>query len=166
MGSPEDGITEAGTHPQPIITMWREITEADVQGVLSAPELAAYQEAAVADGQNPMVDLITGVVHQARGYIADNPANRLAEGLTLPERCIRSALHMLRPDLLTRIDLEVSDDRRSAAREAIRFFERVADGKVQIEQPTGAIDDSGASTQVEVVSSNERQATREKLSGL
>jgi hypothetical protein len=146
--------------------MWREITEADVQGVLSAPELAAYQESAVADGQNPMMDLIRGIVQQARGYIGDHPANRLAEGLTLPERCIRPALHLLRPDLLTRLDLDVSDDRRGAAKDAIRFFERVSDGKVQIEQPTGAVDDSGSSTQVQVVSSHERQNTREKLSGL
>ncbi len=146
--------------------MWREITEADVQGVFSAPELAAYQAAAIAEGQDPMADLIEGVVNQARGYIGDNTANRLADGLTLPERCIRPALHMLRPDLLTRIDLPVSDDRRSAAREAIRFFERVADGRVQIEQPDGATDDSGAAQAMEVLSGADRVFTRRKQSGL
>ena len=151
---------------EPSDTMWREITESDVQGVFSAPELAAIQAAAIADGQDPMTDLLAWVIHQARGYIGDNKANRLAEGLTLPERCIRPALHMLRPDLLTRLDLEVSNDRRGAAKDAIRFFERVADGNVQIEQPDGATDDSGAAQAMEVVSGADRLFTRQKQSGL
>lgn len=146
--------------------MWRELTEADVQGVLSEPEAAAYQASAIAVGQDVLLDIIGQVVQHARGYIADNPANKLAEGVTLPERVIRPALHLIRKDLLTRLDLEVSEDRRKDAAEAIRFFERVADGKVQIEQPTGATDDSGPQQTIEVVSNHERQATRQNLSGL
>lgn len=146
--------------------MWRELTEADVLGVLNATETSVYQTAVAGETQDVLADIIGQVVNHARGYIADNPANKLAEGVTLPERVIRPALHLIRKDLLTRLDLEVSEDRRKDAAEAIRFFERVADGKVQVELPTGATDDSGPQQTIEVVSNHERQATRENLSGL
>ncbi len=146
--------------------MWREITEADVLGVLSAPEKAAYQRAATARGQTVLVDAIASVVNFCRGYLADNRENSLALGLTLPERALRPALHLLRVDLLTRLDLEVSDDRRTAAKEATLFFREAAAGKVTIESATGAVDSSGPATQITVKSSHERQATREKLAGL
>lgn len=146
--------------------MWRELTEADVLGVLNATETSVYQTAVAGETQDVLADIIGQVVNHCRGYIADNPANKLAEGITLPDRVIRPALHLIRKDLLTRLDLEVSEDRRKDAAEAIRFFERVADGKVQVEQPTGATDDSGPQQTIEVVSNHERQATRENLSGL
>jgi hypothetical protein len=146
--------------------MWRQITEDDVLGVLNATELSVYQTAVAGAGQDVLADIILQVVEHCRGYIADNKENTLAEGTTLPLRVMRPALHLIRKDLLTRLDLEVSEDRRRDATEANRFFERVADGKVSVEQPTGAIDASGPSQTIETISTNERQATREKLSGL
>jgi hypothetical protein len=146
--------------------MWREITEADVLAVLNATEKQVYLTAVKGPDQNVFTDLSTSVVNFCRGYIADNPENALAEGVTLPDRVIRPAMHLLRKDLLTRLGREVDEDRRKDASEAIRFFERVADGKVSVEQPTGAIDTSGPSQTIETISNNERQATREKLSGL
>jgi len=147
--------------------MWRAIVTADVQGVMSAPELSAYQAAAIATGQDPMADAIASVTDMARGYIADNPANSLAAGATIPERCLLSALHLIRVEILTRVDMEVARDRMDAKRDAIRFFERVADGKVSIEQPDGALDDEPSSAPAIVtVTSRERQATREKMAGL
>ena len=146
--------------------MWRTLTEADVLGVLSEPEAAAYQTAAIGSGQDVLSDILGQVVNHCRGYIADNSANALAEGVTLPERCLRPALHLIRKDLLTRLDIEVSEDRRKDAAEALRFFERVADGKVSIEQPTGTIDTSSPGPKMTLLSDNERQATRDKLSGL
>jgi hypothetical protein len=146
--------------------MWRTLTEGDVLAVLSEPEASAYQSAAIGSGQDVLVDVLGAVVNHCRGYIADNSANSLAEGLTLPERCLRPALHLVRKDLLTRLDMEVSEDRRKDAAEALRFFERVADGKVGIEQPTGAIDNSSPSPAISMLSNHERQATRQNLSGL
>ena len=146
--------------------MWREITEADVLGVLSDQEKTAYQTTAIATEQDPCEDIIISVVHFCRGYIADNPTNQLADGITLPERTIRAALHLIRKDLLTRLDVPVSEDRRRDATEALRFFERVADGKVSVEQPTGATDDSGTSVSIDVISQHERLATRQNLAGL
>ena len=147
--------------------MWRELTEADVLGVLNSPETSAYQVAAIGDGQTVLADAITAVVNQCRGYIADHASNTLAEGATLPERAVLPALHILRVELLTRLDLEVSKDRADSKREAIRFFERVADGKVAIEQPTGAVtEESSGATRTETLSSRERVATRDAMKGL
>lgn len=146
--------------------MWREITQADVLGVLSSVETTAYQSTAIATGQDPLEDITTSVVNFCRGYIADHPGNQLAEGLTLPERTIRAALHLIRKDLLTRLDMPVSEDRRRDATEALRFFERVADGKISVEQPTGTIEDSGSAASVEMISNHERLATRQNLAGL
>lgn len=145
---------------------WRELTETDVLGVMNSAEVAAYQAAVVGLGQDPLADCTVTVVNQCRGYIADNPANSLAAGVTLPERVHLSALHLIRVEMLTRLDLEVSKDRESAKRDAIRFFERVSEGKVAIEQPTGAIDTASPPAAIETVSTNERQATRAKLAGL
>lgn len=148
------------------LTMWRELTEADVQGVLNEPEATAYQAAAIGSGQDVLADAIKVVVNQCRGYIADNAANQLAEGLTLPERTHLSALHMIRVEMLTRLDMEVSKDRESAKRDAIRFFERVAEGKVAIEPPTGAIEESGSTPRIETLVSQTRITGRNNLSGL
>lgn len=146
---------------------WREPTEADILATLSAPEKAAYLTAAIADGQDVLAAVFGHVVPFCRGYIADWHANRLAAGLTLPERVMRPAMHLARKDLITRLDLEVSRDRETDAREAIRFFERVADGKIDIELPPGAVDESGAGgTLIQVVSRHDRQATRQNLAGL
>ena len=146
--------------------MWRELTESDVLGVLNASETAAYQDAAAGATQDVLADAIALVTNQCRGYIADNAVNQLAEGLTLPERVHLSALHLVRVEMLTRLDLEVSKDRESAKRDAIRFFERVSDGRVAIEQPTGAIDASSPGPNITMISNHERQATRENLAGL
>ena len=146
--------------------MWRIITEADVLGVLNAYETSAYQTAATGDDQDVLQDVLAQVIQHCRGYIADNAANSLAEGLTLPERALRPALHLIRKDLLTRLDLEVSKDRADDAKEALRFSERVADGKVQIESATGPLDTSSPVQTMETISTHQRQATRETLSGL
>lgn len=145
---------------------WRELTEADVLGVLNSAEINAYQAAVIGAGQDPLADAIRAVVNQCRGYIADNQANTLAAGVTLPERVHLSALHLIRVEMLTRLDIEVSKDRESAKRDAIRFFERVSEGRVAIEQPEGAIDTSSPAQTIETISTHERQATRQNLAGL
>ncbi len=146
--------------------MWRAITSTDMLGVLNASEAAAYQTAAIGAGQDPLADATTQVVNQARGYIADHPANNLAAGETLPERAILPALHLIRVELLTRLDLEVSKDRATAASNALQFFRDVAAGKVALEQPDGELDTQTAAPTIETLASRDRIASRDKLSGL
>lgn len=146
---------------------WRTLTEADVLGVLNSAELSAYQAAVIGSGQDPLADATAAVVNQCRGYIADNPANNLAAGITLPERVHLSALHIVRVEMLTRLDLEVSKDRADAKRDAIRFFERVSEGKVTIEQPTENLDtETNSAPLIATIASRTRVATRESMAGL
>lgn len=146
--------------------MWRAITATDMLGVLNSTEAAAYQSAAIGSGQDPLEDATTAVVNQCRGYLADHPANNLAEGLTLPERVILPAMHMIRVELLTRLDLEVSKDRATAAQNALQFFRDCAAGKVAIEQPTGPLDTSTAAPVMDVLVQRERIAGRSNMAGL
>lgn len=147
--------------------MWREITETDMLGVLNSAESSAYQLAAIGALQDPLADATAAVVAQCRGYIADHPANALAPGATLPERVHLSAMHLIRVELLTRLDMEVSKDRAAAKSDAIRFFERVSEGKVAIEQPTTADPtDTTSVPNCQTLTSRPRIAGRAQLSGL
>ena len=145
---------------------WRTLTTADVLGVLSVPETLLLDTIDGEAGQSVLTDLFATVVNHCRGYIADNKANALASGLTLPERVIRPALHLLRLDLLTRLDCEISEDRRKSASEAIRFFERVSDGKISIEPPNGNLEAPATGAGISLISTHERLATRQNLSRL
>ena len=133
---------------------------------MSAPELSAFNAAAVGTGQDPLDDITRTAVQEARAHIADCSTNSLAAGDTVPERVVHHLLAIIRFRMLTRVDAGVSDDRREEYRAAMRFFERVSECKVAIESPTGETEETGASTSTETLSSRPRIATRDKLSGL
>ena len=145
---------------------WVEITEAMAKGAMSSPELDAINLAAIAGGQDPLADITATAVQEARAHIADCAANSLAVGATVPERCVHHILAIIRYRMLTRIDMEVSEDRRAEYKAAMRFFERVAECKVSIESPDGETEESGSTTSVQTIDSRTRIATRNKLSGL
>lgn len=145
---------------------WVTITAAMVRGAMSAPELSAINVAAIAGGQDPLDDITGTAVQEARAHIADCASNALAAGETVPERCVHHILAIIRFRMLTRIDMEVSEDRRTEYKTALRFFERVAECKVAIEAPEGATEASGSQPSVETISTRARVATRSSLSGL
>jgi hypothetical protein len=123
--------------------MWRELTEADVLGAMNAPETAAYQAAAAGDGQDVLADITGQVVQECRAHIADCQHNTLAAGSTLPERVMYHAVALIRFRMLTRLDLEVSEDRRREQRDAVEFFRRVSECKVAIEPGDGSASEDG-----------------------
>jgi phage gp36-like protein len=145
---------------------WRTITEADVKGAMSSPELDAYNLAAIADGQDPLADITETAVQEARAHIADCATNSLAEGSTVPDRVVHHLLAIIRYRMLTRVDSEVGEDRRTEYKTAMRFFERVSECKVGIEAPTGVTEETGASARTETLSSRTRIAGRDQLKGL
>ncbi|MFM2241537.1 MAG: hypothetical protein RLZ97_392 [Verrucomicrobiota bacterium] len=122
---------------------WRVITEADVLNVLSAPESAAIQAAAAGDDQDVLAEITAQVVQECRGHIADCERNTLAPGNTLPERVIYHAVALIRFRMLTRLDMEVSEDRRREQKDAVEFFRRVAECKVTLEPGDGTATDDG-----------------------
>lgn len=123
--------------------MWRELTEADVLGAMNAPETAAYRAAATGDGQDVLADITVQVVQECRAHIADCQHNTLAAGSTLPIRVIYHAVALIRFRMLTRLDIEVSDDRRREQRDAVEFFRRVSECKVAIEPGDGSASEDG-----------------------
>jgi len=145
---------------------WITLTANDARSAMNAAELSAYQVAVIGVDQDPLADITETAVNEARGFIGDCKENQLAEGLTVPERIVHHVLAIIRFRMLTRLDLTVSDDRRTEYKDARRFLERVSECKVQIEQPVGAVDTSGASQSIELVESTTKQWTRKKQSGL
>jgi phage gp36-like protein len=145
---------------------WRTITEADVKGAMSEPELSAYNAAAIGVAQDPLADITETAVQEARAHIADCATNSLAAGSTVPIRVVHHLLAIIRFRMLTRVDASVSEDRRAEYRAAMRFFERVSECKVGIEAPEGATEATGSTARTETLSSRTPIATRDKLSGL
>ncbi len=133
---------------------------------MSSPELDAYNAAAIGIGQDPLADITETAVQEARAHIADCATNSLGAGSTVPDRVVHHILAIIRYRMLTRLDMEVSEDRRTEYRAAMRFFERVAECKVGIEAPQGATEATGASAQTETLVSRPRIAGRDQLKGL
>lgn len=145
---------------------WVEVTEAMVKGAMSSPELGAINVAAVASGQNPLADITSTAVQEARAHIADCANNSLAAGETVPERCVHHILAIIRFRMLTRVNMAVSEDRRAEYKAALHFFERVAECKVAIEAPEGETEASGCTPSMETVASRTRVASRDAMKGL
>jgi hypothetical protein len=150
-------------------TMWREITEADVLGAMNAAETAAYQAAVTGDGQDPLADITAQVVQECRAHIADHATNTLAAGDTLPERVIYHAVALIRFRMLTRIDIEVSEDRRREQRDAVEFFRRVSEGKAAIEPGDGTASPDGNDSMASPrpgITARERNFSRSQQDGI
>lgn len=150
--------------------MWVELTEDDVRTRLSASELAALEGEELAEGQDsPLEDILSGVVREVRGRVAACASNALGDGDTIPDELLHHALAIVRYRLCTRLPgMEaLLDDRRTreydAAMSALRD---VAACKFAIEQPAIESDERVAGPAVELVSSRERKATRERMEGL
>jgi phage gp36-like protein len=121
---------------------WITLTQNDLLSALNASEAAAYN-AAVTGAIDPADEIILSAVHDARGLIENAPGNELAAGDTVPNRLKHQILAIVRFRILTRLDIAVSEDRRTEYRDARRFLERVSEGKVRVEKPDGAKDTSG-----------------------
>lgn len=133
---------------------------------MSSPELDAINAAAIGLGQDPLADITATAVNEARAHIADFPSNRLAAGATVPERVVHHIVAIIRYRMMTRLDMSVSEDRRAEYRAATRFFERVSEGKVAIESPTGETEATSAGGRVETLAQRPRIAGRNQLNGL
>jgi len=127
--------------------MWRELTEDDVLAALNEPETIAYQTAAVSAGQDVLSEITAQVVQECRAHIADCRHNTLAAGNTLPDRVMYHAVALVRYRMMTRLDIEVSEDRRREQRDAVEFFRRVSECKAAIEPGDGTASEDGTDAQ-------------------
>ncbi len=149
--------------------MWRELTEADVLGAMNALETAAYQAAAAGDGQDVLADITAQVVEECRAHIADCQRNSLAAGATLPERVMYHAVALIRYRMLTRLDMEATEDRRREQKDAVEFFRRVSECKVAIEPGDGTASEDGTDGYVSPrpgINARERNFSRSQQDGI
>lgn len=149
---------------------WSAISATDVEEALSGPELAAVRtRAGASDGSDDdkLAGIIAKVTDQVRGYIEACPKNRVGAAGTLPERVHLHAIALIRVALLNRLNLNVSEARMEEYKEARRYFERVSECKVSIEQPDGGdVVTEANSSEIETINKPTSQASRAKLNGL
>lgn len=149
--------------------MWRSLTTDDVLAAMNAPETAAYESAAIAPGQDVLAEITTQVVQECRAHIADCDRNSLAPGETLPERVIYHAVALIRFRMLTRLDLQISEDRRREQRDAVEFFRRVSECKAAIEPGDGTASPDGTDSQASPrpgITARTRNFSRDQQSGI
>lgn len=149
---------------------WRAMTSADILTSLTNKEKTAVSTLQLAGGQaDPITETITTVVAEARSRIAARPGNTLGSGATVPEGIIHHLIAIARYRLLSRLPVEslVTESRLQEYRDARKFLEDIAAGKVAIEPPEDAdTTPANSAPTAEVVQSITRDNTRVNMSGL
>lgn len=147
------------------------MTEDDVRALMAGPEDEAYRGQLLAAGQaDPLVGIITQVTTQVRNAIRSCPRNTLhADATFIPEGAIYYAAAIARYRLLGRFAIgeqdQPGDARTTEYKEALKWLDAVRTCKEVVEQPDGTGSES-AGSEIEVVSDNAREATRQNLKGL
>lgn len=147
------------------------MTEDDVQAIMAGPEDTAYREQLLATGQpDPLPRIITQVTTLVRNAIRSCAKNTLhADPTYIPEGAIFYASAIARYRLLGRFAIgeqdQPGDARTREYREALDWLKMVRKCEELVEQPEGTGSES-AGSEIEVVSNNAREATRDNLKGL
>ena len=122
--------------------MWRQLTEQDIRDTVSDREWESYARAAEGLNWDPatVARVIRRTVDMVRGYIASSPRGiRMpAEELTLPAGLIGPAADYAVVSLFRRVPKDIRKERMDARAEAVKLFERVAEGKAAVEAGGGA----------------------------
>jgi len=144
---------------------WRAILESDVLTVINSEKLEGIRAAALADGQpDPVQPTIDQVTDQVRGYVATH--NTLGLDGTIPESLIAYALDIIAVRIPMRVDEDPSEGRARLMKDAIRYLERISDGKIDLIDPIEESEEQARGTGVTVVSYRERKAKSSDLDGL
>lgn len=115
---------------------WITLTEAAALTAVNAPTLEAARTAAIATGQaDPLPLVIAQVVNQVRGSVGASGRYRLGADGTIPSKLEAAALDLLAVRLLGRLDLEISDAKRTLYKTAEDTLRAVAAGNFDIEEP-------------------------------
>ncbi len=144
---------------------WRAILEADVLTHITGDELEALRATALGTGQvDPVQPSIDQVTDEVRGYIAGCKSNDLGDAGTITEKLIGRACDMIIAIIIRRVEgYDMSDDRRSAEKDAIRYMENVSACKISIDDSDTGAESTGS---IEVAKTTTRQATRATMDGL
>ena len=145
---------------------WRKPTEDDIIATLSAEELDAYRQSANWTS-DPIALLLDRAAAYARGYLATNGNIRLSPNEhEIPEAAISPAMDYLAVDILKRLNVPISDDRRDARKEAIAYFDKIASGKLTVESYGAADTRQTGGPAVEIVTASRPRTDAHRIEGL
>lgn len=112
--------------------MWREMTKQDVAAYLNQDEIDMYCQLPDFKSQaDPIGDLLKIVASKVRGKCRLNGKVRIDANhrYTIPETLLDSAMKMVRYRILTRLPMEVIEDRRNENQAAERELDDIARGE-------------------------------------
>ena len=146
--------------------MWRKPTEDDILATISQAEVDAYSKSS-SWTSDPIEMLLNRAAAYVRGYLATNGNIRLSPNEhEIPEATISPAMDYLAVDILKRINRSVNDARRDARRDAIAYFDKIATGKLMVENfGTSDAKSTGGACAVVITNSRDR-VNASKLEGL
>ena len=144
--------------------MWRELTEEDLIATLSRKEVEAYRSEFEIDA---VAVLLADTAAWARGYIRSNGSVRMDPNeRSLPSSCVSPAMDYAVIKILKRINVEPIEIRKQARADAISFFEKIAEGRINPESFDAPVTEpTGGSCAVVIQNSRERVSAA-KLEGL
>jgi hypothetical protein len=152
--------------------MWITLSSSDLKNKLSASEYTSVTTAQVQEGKTAeevVVEELGSTVAMVRGYVGAQQSNVLGEGVTIPDELKDAALVVMRHKVFSRLPglKRLLDEARVREYEdAFTLFRDVAAGRFAVVPPEVPSEDQAVGQTVQVVSSRERQHTREKWSGV
>ena len=147
--------------------MWRVATEDDLKKSISDTEVEAYRVAAIGDGgQDPVADLLLRTTRLVRGYMRANRRIRLPQDETLlPDTLIAPAMDYAAFDVVGRVPVDNTEDRRTRRQQAIAVFQAVAADRFYVEQFEPQ-DDAASGAAATLACKSARRVTARSLEGL
>jgi len=136
---------------------WITLTESDLLTVVSDAELTAWRQTALAAGQaDPVSAVMATVALLVRGYAA----HQVTPGATgtIPDTLTSTALDLVAYRLPLRVGDKPTEARKNAYDAAMELLRSCAKGEFKLA--------GGGPARAEIVTSSDRQTSREKLEGL
>lgn len=110
---------------------WVKPTIRDLTTALSAAEVDAYSRSA--DYADAVSAVLEQTVQAARGFICAGGLSLPSETGSVPASLITFVTDYAVFKLLKRMDVPVSEDRRTAYRDALAVFQKIAAGQMRVE---------------------------------
>lgn len=146
--------------------MWRKPTIDDLTAALSVREVEAYKRSADFGGSDPAEQILASTADLVRGYCRNNSNLQLSPTAgEIPESLMSPAMDYAVFQLLKRMPISISEERKSAQSSALRIFGDVAKGIMTPESYGTAVDANAGTIAVEVAVSSRRRVTSAKLEG-
>lgn len=114
---------------------WVKPTRDDLTATLNATEQDAYSASSSASGDDPIEKLLLNTVRLVRGFVQASGTRLSKDESLIPASLLSPTMDYAAFDILKRIDIPISEDRRKARTDALAIFNRVADGHMAVEPP-------------------------------